>query len=268
MKNLIIIAAAVLMSGCSSGYKAFYQTIPGATPEAIAAIRAGSPPATPELRRVAPGDPAQMALALRQKGYEIIGYSSFNSGSSESEKGAIEQGKKVGADLVVIVNPIYTGTVTSSVPITTPTMQTSYTTGSATAYGAGGTVNAYGSSTTTTHGSQTNYIPISVNRHDYSAAFLVRQRYNLGLYTRDLSNEERQAIQSNHGAVIIAVVEGTPAFDADFLTGDIITSIGESKISGAASFQATAGANAGKLVEISFIRNGMLMTKKVQMLRR
>ncbi len=100
----------------------------------------------------------------------MIGYSSFNSGKTEKEASAVKQGVKVGTDLVLIVNPKYTGSNTASIPITSPTSTTSYTSGSATVYGQSGTTNIYGNSTTTTYGSETKYIPYTVRRYDYGAA--------------------------------------------------------------------------------------------------
>src|SRR5690242_11140832 len=58
--------------------------------------------------------------------------------------------QRVGADLVVILNPRCTGSTTSSVPITTPSTSTSYSTGTATAFKPGGPATVFGSGMTTT----------------------------------------------------------------------------------------------------------------------
>lgn len=265
MRRLLLALAILSLGGCASGYSSFYQAYPGATPEAISQQRAGPPPAIPNVERIAPGDPAAIGAAMNQRGYQSIGYSSFNSGRSESEAAAVEQGRKVGADLVLIINPQYTGTVTTTVPITTPTTSTSYTTGTATAYGPAGTVNAYGSATTTTYGSKTNYIPIATNRYDYTSVYFIKGKFRLGMYTRPLSNEERQELQTNQGAVVTVIVDGTPAFNADLLPGDVITSIGGIPVSSPESFTAASAANAGKLAEIRYKRRGVDMTKQVQL---
>ena len=157
-----------------------------------------------------------------RRGYVPIGYSSFYSIHNESEQGAIAQGQKVGADLVVIVNPSYSGSVTTHVPVTSPTTSTSHTSGTATAIGSGGTATAFGNSTTTTYGSQTSYVPMTVNRYDYGAAYFVKWRYILGAVWRDLTNEERTSLQSNSGIYITLVVDDTPAFRNDVLVEDII----------------------------------------------
>jgi len=56
----------------------------------------------------------------------------FNSGRPESEDAAVRQGEEVGADLVLVLNPNYTGSVNSRVPITTPTTSTTYSNATAT----------------------------------------------------------------------------------------------------------------------------------------
>jgi hypothetical protein len=196
-------------------------------------------------------------------GFTAIGYSSFNSGRSESEKNAIAQGQKVGADLVVIVNPSYTGSVTSQLPITTPTTSTSYTTGSATAYGPGGPVTAYGNATTTTYGSKTTYIPMTVNRYDFGAVYFVKITYAFGANWRELTNEERSALQSNSGVYITAVVNDTPAFRNDILAGDIITKIDGQPIYGEQAASDALAKKRGQTVKLTRFRNGQFMEKSV-----
>ena len=112
--------------------------------------------------------------------------------------------------------------MTTHVPVTSPTTSTSHTSGTATAIGSGGTATAFGNSTTTTYGSQTSYVPMTVNRYDYGAAYFVKWRYILGAVWRDLTNEERTSLQSNSGIYITLVVDDTPAFRNDVLVEDII----------------------------------------------
>lgn len=260
MKRLAAALLIVALGGCASGYSQFYTALPGATPEAIARLRVAPPPATPLVDR-SPSVPDPDYYA--RYGYEAIGYSSFNSGRNESEQNAIAQGQKVGADLVVIVNPTYTGSITSHVPITTPTTSTSYTTGSATAYGAGRSVTAYGSSRTTTYGSQTNYIPMTTNRYDYGAVYFVRRKYSFGANWRDLNNQERAQLQSNSGIVITVVVNDTPAFRNDILVGDIVTKVNGQTIYGQQAMQDALIGKDGQEVVLTILRNGAAIEKRV-----
>ena len=263
--SLLAILLSLLLTGCVSGYKQFYQPAQGATPEAITARRAAPPPATPIVERSQPGDAQSILDAYAKRGYVMIGHSAFNSGRPESEDSAVRQGQEVGADLVLLLNPRYTGSVTSAIPITTPTTTTSYSSGSATAYGPGGTVNAYGTGTTTTYGSTTNYVPFTVHRSDYGAVFFVKQRFGLGVFTRDLSDAERQEFQSNKGAAVRLVVDGTPAFDADILIGDVITAVDGKSVSSAKALNDLLREHTGKLIAVSIVRRGQHIEKSVQL---
>lgn len=265
MKLLKALPLLLLLVGCVSGYKQFYTSAPSATLEAVAAQRASPPPATPTVERAQPTEPQVILDSYAKRGYVMIGRSLFNSGRPESENSAVQQAKVVGADLVLILNPQYTGSITSAVPITTPTTTTSYSSGSATAYGRGGPVTAYGSGTTTTYGTTTNYVPMTVHRSDYGAVFFVKQRFSLGAFTRDLNDNERQELQSNKGAAIKLVVDGTPAFNSDILVGDIITALDGVPITGAQHFSTLLGEKKGQMVSVSINRRGQRFEKSVQL---
>lgn len=262
---LLAVSLSLLVAGCVSGYKQFYQPAQGATPEAIAARRIAPPPATPIVERSQPTNSQSIIDAYTKRGYAMIGHSAFNTGRPESEDSAVRQGQEVGADLVLILNPKYTGSVTSAIPITTPTTTTSYSSGTATAYGPGGTVTAYGTGTTTTYGSTTDYVPFTIHRSDYGAVFFVKRRYALGALVRDLNDAERQEFQSNKGAAVRLVVDGTPAFDADILVGDVIAAIDGVGISTARGLNDLVRNRAGKLVTVSIIRRGQHIEKSVQL---
>ena len=262
MKKIAISLITLSLAACASGYSQFYTDVSGTTPEIIAQTRAAPPPATPLVdRSTSVPDPEPYA----RLGYAAIGYSSFNSGRNESEKSAIAQGQKVGADLVVIVNPSYTGSVTSQLPLTTPTTSTSYTSGSATAYGAGGSVTAYGNSTTTTYGSKTTYIPMTVNRYDYGAVYFVKRAYIFGANWRDLTNDERAALQSNSGVFITSVVNDTPAFRNDVLAGDIIVKIDGQTIYGQQAASDALKNKRGQEISLTIFRNGQIIEKTVKL---
>lgn len=260
MRRISVICLVLALAACASGYSQFYTALPGATPDVIASRRASPPLATPLVNYSAGvPDPDQYA----RLGYVAIGYSSFNSGRSESEKDALAQGRSVGADLVVIVNPAFTGSVTNQVPLTTPTTSTSYTSGTATAYGTGGSATAYGSSTTTTYGTKTTYIPMTVNRYDYGAVYFVKIKYIFGANWRALTNEERAALQSNSGVYITTVVNDTPAFVNDVLAGDILLKIDGQPIYGEQAASDAFAQKHGKAVTLTLSRNGKLLEKTV-----
>jgi len=267
LNRLLPVLVVALLSGCASGYKQFYKPAQGASPEQIAARRVGPPPAMPIVERASLGDGAALLDSYAKRGFIMIGQSMFNSGRAESEDSAISQAQNVGADLVCILNPRYTGSTTSSIPITTPTRSTSYSTGTATAYGSGLPITAYGSSTATTYGTTTNYVPITVHRSDYGAIYFVKQRFGLGVFIRDLNDGERQELQTNKGAVVRLVVDGTPAFNADLLVGDVLTSIDGVSVSNSQALNVLLREREGRLVSFSILRRGQCIEKSVQLVR-
>lgn len=262
MKLTSTLAACALLSACASGYSQFYTPWPGATPEAIAERRANPPPAMPEIDRARAVDDELFALYARNA-YVPVGYSSFNSGRTEGEAGAIKQAQLVGADRVVIINPQHTETISTSIPITTPTSTTSYTSSNATAYSGGYSATAYGNSTTTTYGSQTTYVPMTVRRYDYGAVYFVKRKHAFGAHYRDPNDNERQAMESNRGVVLTVIVNDSPAFRADLLANDIVTEIEDQPIYGEAGFSDALGANLGRTVTLTVVRNGKSLTKSV-----
>jgi len=262
MKRLGIVVAALCLGGCATGYKQFYTPNPGAKPELVAARRASPPPAQPLLDHTNLVGPA-LAQAYEQEGYFPIGFSSFNGGGNQSESGAVAEGKAVGADLVVVSNPAYSGTRSSVIPITTPTTSTSYSSGTATAYGSSGSVTAYGSGTTTTYGSQTNFIPVSQARYDYLAVYFVKLKVRLGASVVALSNEQRALLQSNRGVVVKLVVDQSPAYTADILVGDFILSIDGQPVDGPAAYSRMMDEKSGHRISVTLWRNGTTLTKEV-----
>lgn len=264
-RTAFVALCALTLTACASGYKEFYRPMAGATPERIAATRAGPPPATPALERVATSDMQVVADQYTKRGYGLIGFSSFNSGEAPSDSAALTHGAEVKADLVVILNPRYTGSVTSAVPITVPTTTTSFSTGTATAYGPGGPVTAYGSGTTTTYGTSTTMVPITVNRQDFGAAYFVKRKWSFGIVPRDLTDDERRALQSNRGLAVRLVVEGTPAFNEDILPGDLVTEIDGLPVANVAALGPMLQEREGRRINVTIVRNGVRLAKSVQL---
>jgi hypothetical protein len=261
----LIIFLTIFLSGCASGYKQFYKPADGIDQSAIPQMRYAEFNGNPIVNKGSFKDLDEIINLYAKKGYTIIGSSIFNSGQSESEDNAIKQAIAVQADLVVILEPVYSGSVTTSMPITTPTTSTSYSTGSATAYGANGPISVYGSSTTTTYGSQTTYMPMTVHRLDYGALYFFKQKYLLGIYIRDLNDSEKQVIQSNKGIAINIVVDDTPAYNADLLPNDIITALDGISITNQTYLTKVLYSRTGKEIVLSLVRNGEKITKNVKL---
>lgn len=260
-----LFSLAMLLAGCTSnGYKEFYTSVPGATPDAVAAIRAAPPRAQPAVERTASLE--NVLESYLRKGYTAIGYSSFSAGGGRSEAGAISYAKELKADLVLIVNPTYRESVTASVPITLPTSTTSQTNGSATVSGPGGTANVYGQSTTTTYGSRTTYLPMRIDRYNYGAVYFVMPRISFGANYADLSDEERRQLQTNKGVRITLVIDKSPAYESDILPGDFIISVDGTGPSGVNGFAELIDQNRGRTVELTISRGGSQISKRVRLL--
>ncbi len=263
----MLLASALFLAGCASGYSQFYRPAPGMSAEGVAAMRAAPPTGQPIIERAAPPGQAGDAVldAYVKRGYVLIGSSQFNSGMAEPDEAAIEQGRKIGADLVLILDPRYTGSTTSAVPLTLPTTTTAHSTGTATAYGPRGVVNAYGSGTTTIYGTSTTMIPITVHRSDYAAGYFVKRKWGFGAVWRELSDQERQELQSNKGIAVRLVVNDSPAFHADILPGDIILAVDGEPVLGRESISGLVSGRAGQRVMVSLLRRGSRIEKAVQL---
>jgi membrane-associated protease RseP (regulator of RpoE activity) len=253
---------AALLGGCmANGYAKFYTPNASITADDIAARRLAPAPDDPEL--VHGDDPKVDVPAAQADGYLIVGASSFH-GPQASDANAVAQAKVVGADRVLVFGK-YMGTSQSVVPITTPTTQTSFTTGSANVFGSGGMATAFGSATTTSYGTQTNYIPVSIDRYDYLAVYLVKVRYLLGANFRNLTNEEAQAAGTVNGVTIVNVVHGSPAADVGLLPGDsIIIADGKAVIDGKQLNEFLMGRQ-GRSISFTIIRSGKKLSKTVNL---
>jgi hypothetical protein len=261
---LLLLISTPLVGCATNGYQEFYTSRPGTTPEVIAATRAGSPPAEPQIAHAAGFE--GVADAYDRKGYAAIGASSFTSGHNERDSDAIDQGRKIGADLIVIIDPRFVGSQTTSVPITTPTTTTSYTSGTATAFGTADSAVAFGNATTTTYGSDTTYIPVTVNRYDFGALYFVKRHYSLGANFRDLTDDERRQLQTNKGAYINMVIDRSPAYASDIIPGDVIVALNGQPVNGGAGFSDLLRSNRGHTVELTIIRQGNTITKSASLL--
>lgn len=255
-----------MAGGCANGYKEYYRPAQGATPEKIAQVRSGPPPATPVVERAPGGDSKVILDSYGKRGYAMIGSAIFKSEQSQPEEVAIKQAKEVQADLVLILNPRFAGTVTRNIPITVPTTSTTYSSGTATAYGPGGTVNAFGSGVSTTYGSATSVIPVTLNVSDYGAVFFIKRRVVFGAETRPLSDQERQDLQTNKGAMIVFIIDGSPAFEADILAGDIVITVDGNPVAGSDALSKMIVEKSGKLVSFGILRRGKNLDKSVRLL--
>jgi C-terminal processing protease CtpA/Prc len=79
-------------------------------------------------------------------------------------------------------------------------------------------------------------MPYSVARSEFGALFFAKTKARLGVFPRDIDDVTWRRLQTNAGVSVFVVAEGTPAFAADVLPGDIILAIGDDSIQSVGHF--------------------------------
>ena len=229
-----IAALAFSQPVSANDWEKFYRPLPWAT--ATVPSTAAEPQVVPSS-----GDADQDVEAMWRNGFAPIGVSNFNSPNSKTSD-AIRFGRKLKAAYVML-NTRLESSRTSAIPWTSPTTSTSITSGSATVQGPGGFGTGTYSGTTTTQGSQTTYIPITVNRFEKIAVYFgAAPKVGLGVLTRDLNQEEVTRLETRRAIAVRFIRDGSPAYVSDILPGDIITHI-DGKVFDSSALEAAFAAN-------------------------
>lgn len=200
---------------------------------------------------------------LMTKGYTPIGRSVFNAGSNKvNDNQILEQADLIGAQLVLTASK-YTNTESGAVPINVPNVTTTNSSASATAYGNKGAVNAYGTGTTTTYGSNTVYMPYNIRRSDFFALYFAKTKTVVGAYTEPLNDEMKKKLQSNSGVRVFLVADDSPAFDANILPGDILLTFNGSPIKSVENYQELLKQDGQEPIQFTIYRDGKIIKKKI-----
>ncbi|MFZ0033371.1 MAG: PDZ domain-containing protein [Sedimentisphaerales bacterium] len=259
MKNAIVLLPFLLFFWGCNPYSQFYQDCTRGKDILWDESRVIISTDEPKLRQGF--DPEADAKHMVENGYCLIGQSCFNAGEI-SRDAAVEQAKKVHADTVIVYSQ-YTNTISGSMPSTMPNTQTSYHSGSI--YGSGGGFANY-SGSSTTYGTQTTYMPYSIRRYDYYASFWVKVKPGrLGIFLDNLTDELRKKIESNKGIYVVAVVKGSPAFNNDILTGDIIRKINDIEVIDTMHVNNILREYKEKEIKLEIFRDGKTITKQIQL---
>lgn len=253
MRNwLVLILAAVVLAGCANGYAKFYKPVP----EGALTIPSQEEPVV----FAGSGDPKQDVAQMFVESYGLVGVSEFN-GAAQKHAGAIAQAKKVGANRIILDSK-YRNTQSGVMPMTTPTVSTAYTSG--TVYGGVGSSARY-SGMTTMYGSETTYIPYSVDRFDQRALYFAPlPRKGVGIQFILATNETRQAAGTNKGYQIMLIRRGSPAFRADFLPGDLVVMIGGRDIVEPRDYRAALVLSQGQDTEFVLYRGATRLVKQMR----
>jgi len=255
--KLVLICCALLLAACANPYVTYYH--PNVNYDQ--SRRLGTPPEDPQV--YAGSNPKEDIQNYEEAGYTLIGYSSFNGANVKYTK-AIDEGREVGADVVLVYSQ-YTNTVSGVMPLTMPHNQVSTTNMNGSVYGNGGMATVNGTATTTTYGTETTYVPYSVNRSNYVAIYLAKTKFTFGAFMRNINDQERQAIGSNSGVYVLTVVNESPAFNADILPGDILLKLDNQTISDYQIINSELHQYSGQQVTFTVWRNGKTLKKTVKL---
>lgn len=224
MRLVLMLVAALALTGCANGYRDFYK--PFADAKKMPNMQLLGENETPAV--FASNDLKRDVRIARSRLYVPIGVSSFN-GAMGSQSDVINQARNVGAGLV-LVNSQFAETRTITTPMFIPNNQTTTYSGTTNGniYGSNGQSANYNSNTTgtaTTYG--TTVVPITrqQQRFNQEAVFLVKftgKQGRVGIQIGDLTPELRSRYQRNTGAFVDVVNEDSPAFAANVLPDDII----------------------------------------------
>ncbi len=110
-----------------------------------------------------------------------------------------------------------------------------------------------------------------VEVNSYYASFWAKTNYPpaLGVQATDLDDETKQKLQINHGAIIWAVRNDSPASKVPLYRGDILLSLNDEPILNSGVQMGTLiRKNAGKTVKLEIFRNGEVLVKEVKLGRK
>lgn len=179
-----------------------------------------------------------------RRGYGVMGYSTFNSPNDKTAD-AIKWGRALKARYVMLGARL-TSSQTGALPVTTPQTRTSTSNGM-----IGGTPF---SATTTRYGTQTNYVPFTVNRFDKLAVYFSEVRKKgTGILPRELTPAEISSLETQRAMAVRAVRDGSPAYEANILPGDVIVEV-NGKPADDANWMAAV--QAGPVLHVKLMRNG------------
>ncbi|MEX3791292.1 PDZ domain-containing protein [Paraburkholderia sp. BR14374] len=255
------LACLSILAGCANGFSQYYH---GMTREQIdekVGVRTGVEP-----KAVYATDVKAESEHLAESGYALVGESSFQGPESRfAESKAMSQARSLGADLVVLASS-GAGSETVAVPIVTPRSSTTYSSFSGNAFNSYGTTHVNGYGTSTSYGTTTNIVPMTVHRANYYAGYWVKQKPAVpGVVFNPLTPEQHRAIGTNSGLLVRVVVIGSPAYKADIFKGDYVMAIDGEPTGDPASAAQLLKAHAGQVAKISILRDGNAISKDVQL---
>lgn len=246
------------MFGCGNNFKRFYtpnQSVLKSQPPVMSA-RSGET----DMEVVYVDSIQTAAREWARNRYVPLGSSTFEA-SLQPESSLIRFGTSLGATHATY-DRTYLRTNRGVVPLTMTNPTTSYTTGTIQTSSGTATYSetTYGTETTT------RMMPYAIDRYRHEVIYWVPLTVMpaTGVWPRDLTSEEATRFNRNTGAFVDVVVRGTPAFEANILSGDVIIRIDETPITSAQDYIDHVLACRGREVSLVFIRDGSEETVLIQ----
>jgi hypothetical protein len=241
-------------AGCANPYRINYLSTVQKWPGDVA-NRLSKPEGPPKL--VTTEDVKKDAQTLLESGYVLLGKAKFRDKKLD-ESLALQQGKAVGAWVVLVANK-YVNTVTESVPFSqwTPDQTTITSETTQIRHDSEKPPETIQRQTVqTVQGElQTSYVPENVEYYDYSACFWAKAKPPiLGVLVQPLGDDLKKKFETNKGVSVFVVINGSPAFNADILKGDLLMSLAGEEITTPDQFFDIVARHAGQTVDLGIIR--------------
>jgi hypothetical protein len=279
MKDLIFFVFAAALTGCQTqaptpnGFAMFYQDeAQNLRPEVRARLLPPSGP--PQIENVPLAQIQDETKRFLERGFVRIGVASF-SGPAGTRKQVIEQAVKVGAEIVIIGSEFSHAMqgVRPSLSLQPGQTYTTQERGTMTANTLQGGNNAFaygsyaGSATTTTSPTvQTQYTPYQIPIFSQVASFWRRAKPGIfGASFAPIPEEMRAKLERNTGVSVVAIVEGSPAFKANIIRGDVIIKVANKPVDTVQELMDALLSYAGQKVSLTIIRDTKTLTLEVQL---
>lgn len=252
----VCFTVVVILSGCVNPYYTHYEDMLRKWPYARSFLQETPDEQSPKL--VTSKDMRGDAFFMLEDGYILIGKSTFRS-PPINEKKALIHAEKVGAD-VVLIKQEYVNTVTQSVPITEwmpdRTISTVETTTFKKNPSAPPQVFRREITQTLEGEAYIRYVPRSTEYYNHSATFWKKSKPSIcGVLVHALDEDTKKRLQSNKGVIVKVVVNRSPAFFADILRGDIITTFNNKPVADPKDFFDKIRMPGGEYITLKIIRN-------------
>lgn len=267
----LAVLGTAFLTGCANPFAQVYQNYSSQWP--ITLQQRLLPPSS-EPRIISSSNLHEDGLKLEEQGLQPVGFAGFR-GRLAGQQQLITQARKVGADVVLYSSEFF-HTEQGVIPVTayqpgqTYTTQTSGT-ATANAYGSGGYASGSGTysgySTTTTPGTyNTEYIPYQRQVFDQTAVFFRHVKPGVfGAKFAPIPDDLRTKLQRNTGALVIVVVENSPAFKANVMRGDVIIQIADKPVATAQELFDLLQSYVGQKIVFKVIRDTQTIEIPVQL---